>query len=344
MIVDAHIDLAWNMANGRDPRLPAAETRRREAKDTQQCMVGLPDMRAGGVAVFFGSIFVMKGVKEGTDHDVDPELVSRGKQQVGLYQGLEDEDLVRIIRTRASLEDHLALWADDRLPGLLIAMEGAEPIESPDDLQWWFDGGVRMIGPAWGPSRYCGGFAGSHGVAGGLTPIGKDLVAGMKDLSIPLDLAHSSVELFADGVSSDHPHVVCTHTSPREVLKRDRMPDGEMMRALAARGGIIGLGLGNMFLEPSWQIGEPPVPLERVGEVLSIMASGAGWDHVGIGSDLDGGIGLDESPDGLENVGDIGKIGDVVPDEAREGVLGENWLRFLRDALPQSSQLGARCG
>jgi membrane dipeptidase len=336
VIVDAHLDLAWNMARGRDPRLPAAETRLLEAKDAQQCMVGLPDMRDGGVAVFFGSIFVMMAVKEGTDHDIDPELVARGKQQAGLYQQLEDEGLVRIIRTRGGLEEHLRSWASDRLPGLLVAMEGAEPIESPDDLRWWFDAGVRMIGTAWGPTRYSGGFAGAHGVAGGLTAAGTELVAGMKELSVPLDLAHSSVELFWDGVHSDHPHVVCTHTSPREVLHRDRMPDAEMLAALARRGGIVGLGLGNMFVEPSWKAGEPPVPLSRVGEVLALMGDAAGWDHVGIGSDLDGGIGLDESPEGLESMADLHKIGAVIPDEARDRVLGENWIRFLRSALPQA--------
>jgi membrane dipeptidase len=334
MIVDAHIDLGWNMANGRDPRIPVAETRHVEAKDSQQCMVSLPDMRDGRVALFFGSIFVMRGVKEGTDHDVDPEIVARGKHQVDLYRQLEDEGLVRIIRTRSSLDDHLTAWSDDRVLGLLIAMEGAEPIESPDDLQWWFDAGVRMIGPAWGPSRYCGGFAGPHGVPGGFTPAGKELVAGMKTLGLPLDLAHSSVELFWEGVESDLDVVVCTHTSPREVLKRDRMPDAEMMRALAKRGGVVGLGLGNMFVEPEWTAGDDPVPLARVGEVLSLMASAAGWDHVGIGSDLDGGIGLDESPAGLESIGDLAKIGDVVPDGARDGVLGGNWLRVLRGALP----------
>jgi membrane dipeptidase len=276
-------------------------------------------------------------VKEGTDHDADPELVARGKQQVALYRQLEDEGRVRIIRTQALLDDHLRLWDTDHVPGLLIAMEGAEPIESPDDLRWWIDAGVRMIGTAWGPSRYSGGFAGSHGVAGGLTPIGKELVAAMKDLSVALDLAHSSVELFWDGVHSDHPHVVCTHTSPREVLQRDRMPNGEMMQALAERGGVVGLGLGNMFVEPSWNAGDPPVPLARVGEVLTLMAHAAGWNHIAIGSDLDGGIGLDESPDSLDSVGDIGKIGDTLPADARDGVLGDNWLRFLYEALPQGA-------
>ena len=336
MIVDAHLDLAWNMANGRDPRIPAAETRRLEGKEAQQAMVSLPDMRDGGVAVFFGSIFVMRGVMEGTDHDADPEIVARGRQQVALYQGLEEEGLVRIIRSVAALDDHLEKWAADKIPGLLIAMEGAEPIESPDDLQWWFDQGVRMIGPAWGPTRYCGGFAGPHGVPGGFTPIGKELVAAMKALGLPLDLAHGSIELFQEGIESDLDVVVCTHTSPREVMKRDRMPDAETMSAIAKRGGVVGLGLGNMFVEPAWKAGDPPVPLERVGEVLELMASAAGWDHIGIGSDLDGGIGLDESPDGLDCIGCLPKIGDVLPEDARAGVLGGNWLRVLRKALPSA--------
>ena len=215
-------------------------------------------------------------------------------------------------------------------------MEGAEPIERPDELQWWFDAGLRMIGPAWGPTRYCGGFTGSRGIASGFTDIGRELVAGMKELSIPLDLAHSSVELFAEGVASDHPSVCCTHTTPRELMGIERMPDGAAMKALADRGGVIGLGLGNIFLSKRWwgDGDRGPVPVSTVGEVFELMARSAGWDHVGIGSDLDGGIGLDESPVELESIADIVKIGDTIPPEAHAGVLGENWIRFLRGALP----------
>jgi membrane dipeptidase len=71
-----------------------------------------------------------------------------------------------------------------------------------------------------------------------------------------------------------------------------------------------------------------------VGEVFELMARSAGWDHVGIGSDLDGGIGVDESPVELESIVDIAKIGETIPPEAHAGVLGENWIRFLRGALP----------
>jgi membrane dipeptidase len=116
----------------------------------------------------------------------------------------------------------------------------------------------------------------------------------------------------------------------------ERMPDGAAMKSLADRGGVIGLGLGNIFLSKRWwgDGDRGPVPISTVGEVFELMARSAGWDHVGIGSDLDGGIGLDESPVELTSIADIAKIGDVVPKEAHADVLGENWIRFLRGALP----------
>jgi membrane dipeptidase len=67
------------------------------------------------------------------------------------------------------------------------------------------------------------------------------------------------------------------------------------------------------------------------------MANLTGWNHIGIGSDLDSGFGLEESPSEIGTVADLYKIGAVVPDEACEAILGSNWLRFLRSALPQTA-------
>lgn len=63
----------------------------------------------------------------------------------------------------------------------------------------------------------------------------------------------------------------------------------------------------------------------------------AGWEHIGIGSDLDGGLGLEESPQEIDTVADLYKIGSVVPAEARDRVLSTNWLNFLRRSLPQTA-------
>jgi membrane dipeptidase len=67
------------------------------------------------------------------------------------------------------------------------------------------------------------------------------------------------------------------------------------------------------------------------------IAGLAGWNQVGIGSDLDGGFGLEESPVEIDTVADLYKVGSAVPAEAREAVLSTNWLNFLRATLPQTA-------
>lgn len=335
MIVDAHLDLGYNVQKGRDLRLPAAETRAKERRESQECMVSFPDMRDGDVALVFGSTFAMPSfTRAQAGGEFDSKMSAASREQVGIYNSWEDEGLVRIIRGRSSLESHLVKWADDGVTGLLIAMESAEPIETPSDIAWWYERGVRMIGPAWGPTRYCGGHAGPTGHASGYTDLGAELLSGMKRLGIILDLAHSSVECFQEAVDSDLDHVVYTHTTPREVSRMDRMPDRDMMATIGARGGIVGLGMGNVFLDPDARTTHQMLPLSVVGDVFSIMADGAGWEHIGIGSDLDGGIGVKESPVGLDSIADLGKVGSVVPAEHADNVLGGNWIRFLRQALP----------
>jgi membrane dipeptidase len=67
---------------------------------------------------------------------------------------------------------------------------------------------------------------------------------------------------------------------------------------------------------------------------LHHMASVIGWENVAIGSDVDTLEGSESAPDELDTVADWPRVGDVVPADASAGVLGENWLRFLREALP----------
>jgi membrane dipeptidase len=82
-------------------------------------------------------------------------------------------------------------------------------------------------------------------------------------------------------------------------------------------------------------------PLDNIGTLEHVRAHAEhianliGWDKIGIGSDFDGGLGADETPIEIDTSADLARIGDVVPDEARAGVLGENWLRLLSEALPQ---------
>ena len=77
--------------------------------------------------------------------------------------------------------------------------------------------------------------------------------------------------------------------------------------------------------------------LRRQAEYIANLA---GWGAVGIGSDLDGGFGREECPQEIDTEADLSRIAAVLPLEAREPVLGGNWLRFLRISLPSVSEEG----
>jgi len=117
-----------------------------------------------------------------------------------------------------------------------------------------------------------------------------------------------------------------------------------VIRLTAEREGVIGLLLGNRFLKDGWDPsqGRDAVSLSDVATGIDYICQMTGdAAHVGLGSDFDGGFGLDNVPQGLDSVADLRLIGESL--DARgynqqdiEGILGENWLQFLQKALPEN--------
>ena len=103
-----------------------------------------------------------------------------------------------------------------------------------------------------------------------------------------------------------------------------------MIRAIGERDGVNGLLLYNRFLEPRWEKDKSiPVSMyEQLQRRANYMADLIGWNHISIGSDLDGGLGLEESPLEIDTVADLNKIGAVVPLEARDAVLKLKLVEF----------------
>ena len=197
--------------------------------------------------------------------------------------------------------------------------------------QWWADG-VRLIGPAWSRTRYAGG---THR-PGGLTGLGRELVARMADQGVALDTSHLAEEAFWEALEIGTHATLASHSNARALVPTDRQLSDEMIRAVGERDGVIGLNLYNKFLNPDWtrRGDHPEVTLADVRAHAERIAGLIGWERVGIGSDLDGGLGLEETPAELDTIADLRVVGDVAPEEHRDGVLGGNWLRWLRRTLP----------
>ena len=335
-IVDGHLDLAENVTLfGRDLTASLQE----------QETVSLPELVRGGIAVVMAT--VTAGFKEddvGTEfeprsalYSTPEEAEAHALEQIALYRRWEDEGRVRVLESGADLEQHLERWRDDRCPGLILLMEGADPIVRLADLADWWAQGLRVIGLTCGDTRYGSGVTGSAvREEGGLTEEGIALLGRMAELGFAWDVSHLTEQGIRQGLELGFPRVCASHANPRALAGSPRHLRDPVIRAIADRGGVVGVVLYNGFLDQSWPADRSiRVTVETVGRHVRHIAGVGGWACVGIGSDLDGGFGRGETPEEIETVADLHVIGSVVPPEARAGVLGENWLSFLRLALPR---------
>jgi membrane dipeptidase len=332
--------MAGNVLIGRDHDLDAVDVRRLEEERRQAsggagakrplCMVTLRELERGGVAVACATLFVGTGTYDDEGLPVYREDPSESaRRQLDVYLGWEADGKARIIRSRADLAAHLEAWERDAKLGVVVLIEGGDSIKAPDDLPNWFEAGVRIVGPAWSGTRYCGGTR----RPGPLTPAGRELVVAMRELGVVLDASHLAEQSFWDAIEIGPGRIIASHSNARALVPGDRHLTDDMIKAVAELDGVIGLNMFNRFLVPDWEPGVE-VTLEHVRKHAEHMASIAGWQRIGIGSDLDGGLGLDESPAELLTAADIGRVADVAPPEHREGVAGGNWLRLLGEALP----------
>jgi len=351
LIVDAHEDIAWNaLALGRDVRRSALETRRLEVGGDVPgrnglCMVGLPEWLAGGIAIVCGTIFVppvRPGFPEPLAYADAEEAHALARAQRDFYHRLADKaERIVLVKDRASLDNALASWEGDAPQvGIITLMEGADPIREPIEVEQWFNWGIRMVGLAWrAGSRYAGG----DSTPGPLTDAGRELLAVMAELGLILDVSHLAEAAFYEAVDRYEGPVVATHANPRARVPGPRQLSDDMIRRLAEREAVVGIVPFNSFLQPGWSKGDPK-------DAVTVAHVAAAIDHVcqveghaagvGLGSDFDGGFGAESAPAEIDTVADLGRIGAALGEMGYSerdisAVLGGNWLRVLREGLPE---------
>ena len=362
IVVDAHEDLAWNaLTFGRDYMRPVEETRATE-RSTQipqrnkgQAMIGHPEWVAGRVGVVFATLFASPIERQEGEWDTqvyhDIETASACyRADLDYYQRLfaDHPERVQPVRTSGDVARLQTAWESEfeQAPpvGLVLLMEGADGLRDPEEVGWWHEAGLRIIGPAWSRTRYAGG----TGAPGPLTELGRELLRTMGSYGLVLDLSHLSPQGALEALELYDGPIIASHVSPLELvpnaIKPERYFSPQMIRLCAERQVVMGLVLANDFLKDGWQYGHPrsDVTLADVVHAIDVICQNLGeasW--VGIGSDFDGGFGLESVPEGLDSIADLRLIGDTLtsagyPAAAVEGILGGNWLRMLGESLPES--------
>ena len=361
-IFDAHLDLAWNaLSFDRDQTEELATMNAREQGMTDMrsrgsAAVSLPEMRRGNIPVCLTTVLTRAKrdvlPKDGhrrpsLDYGTQSIAHAMGRGHLAYYQLLERQGHLVQLRDAASLRAHWKRWTDavleerQRLPiGYILSMEGADPIVEPAELSEWYDLGLRsLILAHYGQGHYADGTGGT----GGLTKKGLELldVAAQHDLLI--DMTHTTDRSFDEVDDRYDGQLMASHNNCRALAPNQRQFTDDQIKRLVARGAVIGVVLDAWMLVPDWVKGESRpdhVLLAHVADHIDHHCQVAGdADHVGIGSDLDGGFGADQRPRDVSSIADLQNLAPILSDrgysdESIEKIFYRNWLEFFLRHLP----------
>jgi microsomal dipeptidase-like Zn-dependent dipeptidase len=237
-----------------------------------------------------------------------------------------DPKALMVVRTRADLTRLMARRAKgEPVVGGLLAIEGAHALEGDlANLEKLRAAGYRMIGLTHFFDNELGGSL--HGESkSGLTPFGVQAVRAMEEAGIIIDLAHASEKVVDDVLQFSTKPVVVSHTGVRGACKSPRNLSDAHMKAIAAKGGLIGIGY--------WDGAVCDTTPAGVVKSLRYAIDLVGADHVALGSDYDGTTTVRFDASESVALTDAMLKANFTEEEVRK-VAGENALRFLAAALP----------
>jgi membrane dipeptidase len=352
LIFDAHLDLSLNALEwNRDLTRPIGEIREREHGLTdkpgrEKGTVCLPEMRRAKVGICVATQ-IARYVKPGNPlpgWKSPAQAWAQSQGQLAWYRAMEEAGEMVQISERTALERHVRLWSADPPSGApigyILSLEGADSILTLQHLERAYAQGLRAVGPAhYGPGTYANG----TDATGGLGGKGRELLAEMERLGIILDATHLCDESFWEALERFGGPVWASHSNCRALVPHNRQFSDEQIRALIARGAVIGGALDAWMMRPGWIRGRSTPQsagvqmrhlVDHVDHICQIAGNAR---HCGIGTDLDGEFGREQSPADLDTIGDLPRYGELFAARGFSeadiaGILHGNFLRFLREA------------
>jgi membrane dipeptidase len=322
VIVDAHLDISWNaISAGRGFLGPPAPG----------YLISRSSLLAAEVGLVFATLYTApararRPMRSRFVYENAHEANLMATAEVNYYRssGLE------LIGDQEALAAYARGWRKGKLAAVVL-MEGADPVETPAQLSAWTDRGVRIIGPAWGATRYSGG----TGAPGGLTELGHQLLKAMRRRKVILDLSHMADQAVADAFAVWRGPLMASHSNARSIVPGDRQVTDQTVAEIAGRGGVVGVSFYQKHLRSSGRATLDDV----VKHIVHHAGAAGGPEHVGLGTDLDGGFDAKQAP--IESLAKLKEL----PARLRlhfnraqvDGIMGNNWLEFLSRSLPPPS-------
>lgn len=281
----------------------------------------IPKMKKGGLDVVFFSVWV------------DPQYGQESKARADfLIQTIKKQvaDNPKDIEMAYSKTDVDRIVKAGKIAALL-GLEGTHPLLGKlENLDHFYDQGVRYVGLTWSVDTAFAGSSGGKAQGYGLTDLGKKLVRRLEKLGVLIDLSHASNQTFWDVMSMVHSPVIASHSSARALRNHPRNLSDAMLRVLAKNGGVTGINYYPEFITQGRRATLSDV-VDHIEHVIKV----AGAEHVGLGSDYDG---IGSTPVGLEDASSYFAITQELkrrghsPETIRK-VLGNNFLRVMGEVL-----------
>ena len=351
-IFDAHLDLAWNaLSFNRDLTLSLQDLRATDAKYTDgpfrgRCTIALDELARANLRVCVTTLLARSGadpapcmLRRELDYAHPSIAHAHLHGQLAYYRWLEETQRASIIQTADDLDLH---WNNPETTGFILSFEGCDPVLSVEDMHRWHQMGIRIAGLThYGKGRYAGG----TDTDSGLTPKGYTLLREFEALGMILDVTHLSDHSMSEALECYHGPVLASHHNCRTLVPGQRQLSDRQIRDLIERNAVIGIAFDAWMLYPGWIRGETDrssVSLAAVVDHIDHICELAGnTRHVGIGSDLDGGFGTEQTPVGLDRYSDLQNMAQLLAGrgysaEDITGIFYNNWLNFFYHSLPQN--------
>jgi len=359
LIVDLHLDLAWDALYwNRDLTLTAHQVREQEEHEPPQvatdhntgsCTVTFPEMRRGHVGIMLSTI-MSRIEPRGERRDgmrTQEQAIATGRGHLAYYQSMTRRGQIKPVRNVDDLEEAVQVWRnpqDDTPIYHILSMESADPIIDPDDVEFWWNAGLRVVGPAhFGHNTYIHG----TGTEGGLKPPAKALFRALREAGMILDITHMADQAVWESFDLWDGPIMASHCTCRSIVQGQRHLTDDMIRELIRRDGIIGLVFCQFFIDPEIAWTNRPSADNWVSKygmnglnphIKNIVKLAQGsTKNIAIGTDMDGGFGAEFTPTDVDTIADLQGFAPVLKeagysDDDVQGILHGNALRFFHRA------------
>lgn len=309
-IADAHCDVLYKMMKFPDIRF----------MDDQRLDVDLRRLKQIGCKLQLFAIFVPESYEIARYSHV-ADMIDIFQKKIASF------DEIVWVRCKRDLEEVL----QTNKIGALLTLEGVDALEGHlPYVRQLQHAGVRSVGITWNFANWA-----ADGVMeprrAGFTLKGIELVQTCNQLEMIIDVSHLAETAFWNVLEHrDHPRLIASHSNVFELCDHPRNLNKQQIQAIIRCNGRIGITFVPWFIKSTGTV--------RFHDILAhieFIAELGGIGHIGFGSDFDG---FEDKVEGLEDARCFESLYELISKHysaaQTEGIMGQNWIDFFADALP----------